>query len=107
MMTHPELAPPSGVAALQSESVDRRRPDANIAPPPPRGVPLGPRIALPPSLRGAPLGPRIAAQSAAKEEGEDGGVVRWARPSATSADTMCASVGTCEAILNSIQCCHS
>ena len=78
-LARPMLPRPSagarGVAAEQSESVDRRRPLA-------KGI-----------LR---VGPRIAAQSAAKEEGEAGGVVRTARASATSAATISPSVGTCK-----------
>jgi hypothetical protein len=77
-LVRPVLLRPSagarGVAAEQSESVDRRRPLAKEA---------------------ARPGPRIAAQSAAKDEGEGGGVVRTARWSATSAATMSPSVGTC------------
>lgn len=77
-LARPALLRPSagarGVAAEQSESVDRRRPLAKEA---------------------ARPGPRIAAQSAAKEEGEAGGVVRTARWSATSAATMSPSEGTC------------
>jgi hypothetical protein len=82
-LVRPMLPRPSagarGVAAEQSESVDRRRPLAKDM---------------------LQLGPRIAAQSAAKEEGEAGGVVRTARWSATSAATMSPSVGTCLATLH-------
>ncbi len=69
-------------------------------PPPPMGVPtLQSELSLdarwPRVASGEPAGPKMAAQSVAKVDGVDGGVMRCARPSSTTAATTSASVGTC------------